>query len=322
MSVISTVDIKYYNCYPNIQDLLDEIISGLSKKQKTLPHKLFYDERGSKIFEAICKQPEYYLGWLESQIFHDNAHEIAAVLPKECALIEPGAGNWYKVHLLLEAIKPACYIPIDISGEYLESIAHNTNEKYPWLSLYAICADVTQPFHFPPDVPKDNRVAFFPGSTIGNFEPAEMVVVLRRFSDIVGSRGGLLIGVDLQKDAATLEKAYNDSGGVCAAFNMNILQRINEEFSGNFSLSEFVHRAHFNAENNRIEMHLESLSDQNVKIRNQSFPLKKGETIRTENSYKYALDQFITLAETAGFMLKNVWTDPKKWYSVHYYECV
>ncbi len=297
-----------------------EVLQGLQQAQKTLPSKLFYDERGSQLFEAICQLEEYYLTRTETAIMQAHISEIASLLGRGCVLIEYGSGNSQKTRLLLEALSdPVAYIPVDISETSLRRSAATLAAAYPGLAILPVWADYTHPFTLPPiPRPRARRVAYFPGSTIGNFYPDQAVAFLQRIAQITGPNGALLIGVDLKKDAGALHRAYNDRAGVTAAFNLNILVRLNHEFGADFQPDQFIHYAFYNELEGRIEMHLISRKTQTVHMGEHTIPFKAGETILTEVSYKYTLEEFQHLAAQAGFSLGRVWTDAGHQFSIQY----
>ena len=305
---------------PQLDDLRDEVLRGLAKPAKELPCKLFYDQRGSALFDQICTLDEYYLTRTETAIMQQNAVEIADLIGARCALIEYGSGSSSKIRILLDHLRePHSYIPIDLSKDQLLQSATAIAAAYPRLKVLPLCADYTQPF-VPPSIAEDaaRRVAFFPGSTIGNFHLHEAEGFLRRVRELVGREGGLLIGVDLKKDPGLLHAAYNDSAGITAEFNLNILAHVNTRFGSDFHLDQFAHRALYDEQLGRIEMHLISLSDQLVQLDDTKFALEAGEPILTEVSYKYDLDQFATLAEQAGLGVRRLWTDSAQLFSVQY----
>jgi dimethylhistidine N-methyltransferase len=305
---------------PQLDDLRDEVLRGLAKPAKELPCKLFYDRRGSALFEKICTLDEYYLTRTETAIMQQRAVEIAALIGERCVLIEFGSGSSSKTRILLDRLRePLYYMPIDLAKDQLLRSATAVAAAYPRLKVLPLCADYTQPF-VPPPIAEDaaRRIAFFPGSTIGNFHPHEAEEFLQRARDLVGRAGGLLIGVDLKKDPGLLHAAYNDSAGITAEFNLNILAHVNSRFGSDFHLDQFAHRALYDEQRGRIEMHLISLSDQLVQLDGTKFVLEAGEPILTEVSYKYDLDQFAALAERAGFGVQRVWTDSAHQFSVQY----
>lgn len=299
---------------------LRDVVEGLNQPQKRLPSKYFYDERGSRLFERICRLAEYYPTRTEVDIIQFRIDEIGSKLGPQCILVEYGSGSSLKTEILLDHLEsPAAYVPVDISLEHLEQTAARLAEKYPDLAVLPVCADFTQPFELPPLAESGlRRVVFFPGSTIGNFTPPEAVRILRQIGATCGPDGGLLIGVDLQKDVAVLERAYNDRAGVTAEFNRNILKHINRELGADFHTDQFRHYAFYNDCDARIEMHLVSETDQTVRIREHTFHFARGETIHTENSHKYSRAQFEKLAAQAGFKVDQVWTDPRELFSVQY----
>lgn len=312
--------IRFYDNHPKPVDFYTEVINGLQEVPKAIPPKFFYDETGSRLFDAICELPEYYPTRTETALLCQHAEEIANLIGKECLLIEPGSGSSQKVRMLLEALQPAAYMPMDISRNYLLQAAQQLAAEYPWLEVHATCIDFTSELTLHSDLPRAHRVAFFPGSSIGNFEPAAAIVFLRNIARMVGANGGLLIGVDLKKDESILNAAYNDVQGVTAQFNLNLLSRINRELDADFNLKSFEHEAFYNPDAGRIEMHLASCLAQTVTIGEVKISLAHNETIHTENSYKYSIEEFSSLAKTAGFEQVNVWTDADRLFSLHYYQ--
>jgi len=307
---------------PQLDDLRDEVLRGLAKPAKELPSKLFYDRRGSALFDQICRLDEYYLTRTETAIMQQNAAEIAELIGERCVLIEYGSGNSSKIRILLDHLaEPLSYLPIDLAPDQLLDSATAIAAAYPRLKVLPVCADYTQPLMLPSLAGSDaRRVAFFPGSTIGNFHLYEAEGFLRQVRDSLGREGGLLIGVDLKKDPKLLHAAYNDSAGVTVEFNLNILAHINRRFGADFRLDQFTHRARYDQQHGRIEMHLISRADQAVQFEDTEFRLEAGEPILTEVSYKYDLDQFAELAERAGFGVQRVWTDSAELFSVQYLE--
>ena len=309
---------QFFDQHPEIADFRADIIQGLSAAQPYIQPKYFYDEAGSRLFEKICNTEEYYPTRTEVNIIRDNIDDIVEVLGKDCLLIEPGSGDSYKVRLLLDALRPIAYLPIDISKRYLQDEAKKLAAEFTWLNVHAVCADFTGKLELPYHVESTNKVAFFPGSTIGNFVPEQAIKVLEEIKVMVGDGGGLLIGVDLQKDIGILNAAYNDNKGYTAEFNKNLLKRINTELGADFNLEQFDHHAFFNSEKHRIEMHLISTQEQQVSIENQHFHFKKGQSILTEYSHKYTVEHFERLASQAGFQRIKTWLDEKQLFSVHY----
>lgn len=304
---------------PQEEDFLEAVAAGLSGEQKALPCKFFYDEVGSKLFEEICGLEEYYPTRTEEQILRDNRDEIAGLMGEGAELIEFGCGSLNKVRILLEAMDaPARFIPIDISREHLVAATRDLAKDFPGLTIAPVCADYTEPLTLPNGSDGGKKVGFFPGSTIGNFSPLEAVGFLGTIADIVGEGGDMVIGVDLKKDVEVLNAAYNDAQGVTAAFNLNLLRRINDELGANFELSSFAHEAFYSEDKGRVEMHLRSTRDQEVTIANDTYQFEKDETIHTENSYKYGLEEFHDAAVKAGYAPRHSWVDEGGPFSVHY----
>ena len=294
-----------------------DAIDDLSQHPKRLSPKYFYDAAGSELFEAITKLPEYYPTRTELGILRDRSREIAALIPKGAALVEFGAGATTKVRLLLERSAFGAYVPVDISGDFIRAQAEALRKDFPSLSVYPLAADFTAPFALPAAVADMPKVGFFPGSTIGNFEPHEACRFLRSARDILGPEAQMIVGADLEKDERVLYDAYNDAAGVTARFNLNLLVRINRELGGNFDISAFTHRAIYNRERYRIEMHLISKKPQTVRMLGTNFSFRLGESIHTENSYKYSIDRFAALARSTGWKVRESWTDRAKMFSVH-----
>jgi dimethylhistidine N-methyltransferase len=318
MNTSASDAIRFYDYEPSSGDFLGEVLAGLARKPAVIPPKFFYDAEGSRLFDAICETPEYYPTRTEMRILRDNADAIAARIGPECLLVEPGSGSSEKVRLLLHALRPQAYVPMDISRDHLLAAARRVAAEHPWLDVHAACIDFTAPLTLPYRPAGVPAVAFFPGSSIGNFEPAAAVDFLRNLRDMVGKGGGLLIGVDLKKAPALLEAAYNDAAGVTAAFNRNLLTRINRELGGDFIPEQFSHRAFYNPMRGRVEMHLVSRCEQVVSLAGQHFCFAAGDSIHTESSYKYELAEFQTLARSAGFTPDGVWTDSEGLFSVHF----
>jgi len=268
-----------------------DVIDDLAQHPKRLSPKYFYDAAGSELFEQITLLPEYYPTRSELSILRDRGSAISAILPEGAALVEFGAGASTKVRLLLNECAFKAYVPVDISGDFLKTQADALRKDFPGLGVYPVAADFTAPFALPESIAGMPKVGFFPGSTLGNFEPHEACGFLRSARDILGKGAQMVIGVDLEKDERVLYEAYNDKAGVTARFNLNVLHRINRELGGNFDLSGFRHRAIYNRERHRIEMHLISRRAQSVRVLGRSFSFRVGETIHTESSYKYSLDR-------------------------------
>ena len=297
------------------------MLNGLGRAPKAIPCKFFYDARGSALFEEICRLPEYYPTRTEIAILGESSGDITAQMGPHCRLIEFGSGASYKVRILLEALdRPAAYVPVDISREHLRDAASSLAEDFPSVPVIAVCADYTRPFPLPP-LPgaKGKRVGFFPGSTIGNFEPDAAVAFLDNYARILGPGGEMLIGVDLKKDPEILDAAYNDRAGVTAAFNLNLLDRINRELDGDLDLDRFEHVAFYNVIGGRVEIYIRSLVNQSAQIAGRTFHFAAGELIHTEYSYKYSVEEFRALAARAEFRPVDTWTDPAELFSVHYF---
>jgi dimethylhistidine N-methyltransferase len=306
---------------PAAPALYREVLDGLLAPRKRLPCKYFYDEEGSALFDRICDLPEYYLTRTEMGIMRGHAGEIARRIGPGCQLVELGSGSSVKTRLLLDALPDvAAYVPVDISGEHLRRSAARLAAAYPNVEVLPVCADYTREFAIPaPSArPAHARVAYFPGSTVGNFEPAEARAFLQRVAALVGPGGGLLIGFDLKKDPALLHAAYNDAAGVTAAFNLNLLARLNRELGADFDVGQFRHYAFYQPGAGRIEMHLVSERAQLVRVNGDRIPIGRGESIHTECSYKYTPAEFDRLARAAGFEPAGRWTDPREWFCVEY----
>ncbi|MGJ4968347.1 MULTISPECIES: L-histidine N(alpha)-methyltransferase [unclassified Bradyrhizobium] len=293
-----------------------DAVAGLAQQPKQLSPKYFYDAAGSDLFEQITRLPEYYPTRTELGILRDRGAEIAAVIPDDAALVEFGAGATTKVRLLLESCRFAAYVPVDISGEFLTAQADSLRRDFPQLAVHPVVADFTTAFKLPGAIEGKPKVGFFPGSTIGNFEPHEACRFLRSAREILGTGARMIVGVDLEKDERVLHAAYNDAAGVTARFNLNLLLRINRELGGNFDLSAFVHRAIYNREQHRIEMHLVARKPQTVRLLGTTISFRAGESIHTENSYKYSIARFGALARGSGWKVQTVWTDAEKMFSV------
>jgi dimethylhistidine N-methyltransferase len=308
---------------PATSDLLSDVITGLSSDPRTLPCKYFYDEQGAALFQKICELPEYYITRTEIDILDRHRGEIASQLGPKVELIGLGTGAGTKTRILIEALEnPAAYIPVDISGKQLRKSTARFQKIFPNLEILPVCADYLQPVVLPlPRHKPARKVVYFPGSTIGNFEPNEALEFLRRIAKVSGPGGGLLIGVDLQKTQTVIEAAYNDKAGVTAQFNLNLLTHINRETGANFDLKRWRHRAIYNATAGRIEMYLISETDQTVRIQDRQFDFYAGEKILTEHSYKHTPEGFISLARQAGFDFVKLWTDEARLFGVFYFSC-
>jgi dimethylhistidine N-methyltransferase len=308
----------FHDLKPSADDFRADVISGLGRRQKAIPSKYFYDERGSHLFEQICMLDEYYPTRAEIAILRHLPEQIVRHLPERAVVVEFGTGSCVKVRLLLDAlINPVAYVPVDISREHLIEAAGRIARDYPSLCVTAVCADFAGAVGVPPGVPPGPRIGFFPGSTIGNFTPNEAKALLGRMATSLGSGALFLVGVDLKKDEQQLHAAYNDSQGVTAAFNLNLLQRINTEIGSDFDTAWFAHHAFYNADEGRIEMHLVARESQSVHVDDHVFSFRKGETIHTENAYKYAPDEFRQLASASGFIPVAMASDPSGLFCLH-----
>jgi len=314
---------KLLDFHPSEHDLGAEIIAGLKQTPKRMPPKYFYDQRGSQLFDQITRLPEYYPTQTEVSIMVDNLDEIVQLIGPNASLIEFGSGSSTKTHILLENLRElAAYVPVDISRDHLLEAAEGIAARYPNIEVLPVCADFTRPFGLPdPAVTPIKNVVFFPGSTIGNFSPEDAQELLDTISQEAKKGGALLIGVDLKKDRNVLERAYNDSSQVTAAFNLNMLTRMNRELEADFDIDAFEHRAVYNELKGRIEMHLVSLRQQTVAVNGELLDFDDGEYILTECSHKYSPEEFARLAGPAGFEVARVWTDPERLFSVQYLVC-
>lgn len=321
---IISMEENVQECFDGVEDgagdFRREVINGLSREPKSWPCKFLYDYEGSLLFNRICELDEYYVTRTEISIMRAHAGEIGSLCGPGCMIVEMGSGSGLKTRLLLDALAgPVAYVPVDISRRQLIESAAALRRLYPALQVAPLCADYNEPLRLPsPAKPPRRRIVFFPGSTIGNFEPSHATAFLRRMAAISGVGGGILIGADMRKPRAVLERAYNDGQGVTAAFNLNVLRRINRELGADFRLGQFAHRAVYNEERGRIEMRLISLCQQVVNIGRAVFPLRRGEIITTEHSYKYTPELFTEMAKRAGLALRRMWTDPRGWFGVYF----
>ena len=304
---------------PRLADVREEVRAGLAAAPRRLSPKFFYDERGSELFEAITRQPEYYPTRTEIDILAAALPEIRDLLGRDTLLVEYGSGSSRKIRLLLEALRPRAYMPVDISRDHLRDAALRLAQDYDWLQVHAVCADYSEPLVLPWR-PEDSRAApiaaFFPGSSIGNFERAAAGRFLTRVHATLGRGGHLLVGVDRRKAKTRLEAAYNDAAGVTAAFNRNVLEHLRKELGGDVDPDDFEHRAFYDEDAGRIEMHLVARGDLRFRLGDQLVMLRAGESLHTENSYKYAPEEFAALAEASGFAVARDWTDPEGLFSV------
>lgn len=313
---------------PRLDAFRRDVLRGLASAPPCIPSKYFYDERGSQLFNAITETPEYYLTRSERAIMDAHGDEMADAIGPRAVLIEYGSGSSHKTRTLLDALDPgtrperglAAYVPIDISREHLLSTAEALRKAYPKLIVAPVAADYTGDFDLPALPPAQRHVVYFPGSTIGNFSRRQATAFLHHAAEVAGPGGGLLIGIDLVKDRATLEAAYDDAAGVTAAFNLNLLDRINRELGGTFDRDGFRHLAVWNEPERRIETYLVSQREQTATVAGVPFQFDEGERIHTENSHKYTVEDFATEAANVGFALRHAWTDPNDWFAVLYFK--
>ncbi|PVV13018.1 MAG: L-histidine N(alpha)-methyltransferase [gamma proteobacterium symbiont of Ctena orbiculata] len=310
-------NVTFHDHKPQALSLYNAVVTGLSKSDKSIPPKFFYDQRGSELFDRICDQPEYYLPSVECRMLSDLADEIAKLTGKGRALIEPGAGSASKVRLLLDALRPSAFVPMDISFDYLKSSARALAMEYPWLPIHAACVDFTHSLPIPKEVPNGPRLLFFPGSSLGNFNPGEAGEFLRLVHDTVGEEGMMLIGVDTKKSEQVLHAAYNDAAGLTADFNLNLLQRMQQELNADIDPGVFEHLAFYNGEEGRIEMHLVSTQQQTLRLNGHRFEFEEGETLHTENSYKYSPTEFINMVIDNGFKEVRHWVDDDGLFAIY-----
>ncbi|ODB96721.1 L-histidine N(alpha)-methyltransferase [Candidatus Thiodiazotropha endoloripes] len=310
-------NVTFHDHKPESLSLYDAVVQGLSKRQKSIPPKFFYDKRGSELFDQICQQPEYYLPTVERLMLDQYVAEIADLAGQGRVLIEPGAGSASKVRLLLDALQPSAFVPMDISFEYLKTSATELAEEYPWLSIRAACVDYTHSLPVPENVPVGPRLLFFPGSSLGNFNKQEACKFLRLVHTTVGSGGMLLIGVDTKKNYGVLNAAYNDAAGLTAKFNLNLLYRVQNELKADLNPDNFAHKAFYNTEAGRIEMHLISKLKHTLRLDGHEFKFEEGEYLHTENSYKYSPEEFISMAAMNGFKSLRYWVDDQGLFAIY-----
>jgi dimethylhistidine N-methyltransferase len=309
-------EVRLFDAHPGAADLRQEVLAGFSARPRAIPPKFFYDERGSELFDRICELPEYYQTRTEIAILQGALKELGQLLGSECMLVELGSGASKKVRLLLEQLRPSAYVGVDISKEFLLSSTRALARDYPWLEVHAACVDFSAGLAIPHcDLPV-HKVAFYPGSSIGNFDPDEAAHLLSDVAELVGEDGHLLIGVDLKKPVSLLDAAYNDAAGITAEFNLNLLRRIRGELDTDLDPESFEHYAFYNPLKGRIEMHLISRCNQEVRVEDTTFVFGAGEGIHTENSYKYTVGEFGALALRAGFQQQKMRLDDDALFSV------
>ncbi|QWT21025.1 L-histidine N(alpha)-methyltransferase [Bacillus sp. NP157] len=313
-------DIRLDDRHPDVEDTLDTVRRGLAAKPKKLPSRLFYDERGSALFEAICDQPEYYLTRTEIGIMRDHAGDIADALGPDVRLVEYGSGSGIKTRMLLEHLQtPVAYVPVEISRTALMESVAELATRFPDVPMQPVCADFTQPLRLPVSSRSPRRTAiYFPGSTIGNFETKDAIKILRQMRTEMSDGGAIIVGVDLKKDPAQIEAAYNDAAGVTRDFTLNMLVRLNREVGTDFDVDAFRHRARYNALAGRIETTLVSTKRQEVHVGNDVYGFREDEAMQVEYSCKYSLDDFAQMAAKAGLSVEKVWMDADERFSVQY----
>lgn len=311
--------VRYFGAVVAPDSFREEVIAGLSQAPKALPPKFFYDAEGSRLFEHICRLPEYYPTRAELALTRQHLDEIGRFAGQDCELIEYGSGESVKTRALIRRLKPARYVAVEISEATLREATQHLAREFPWLDISAVLGDFTKPLRLPLFRGRGvrRRIVYFPGSTIGNFTRSEAQAFLSMTRAQVGRGGAMLVGVDLKKDAGTLHAAYNDAAGVTARFNLNVLRRINRELSGDFDLRRFGHYAFYNVARSRVEMHVVSLAEQTVRVGAYRFRFERGETIHTESSCKYSIGEFRRLAAEAGFDGAKVWVDRHSLFSLH-----
>ncbi|MCX4026735.1 L-histidine N(alpha)-methyltransferase [Endozoicomonas sp. SM1973] len=316
---MSTNTVFFYDRLVNDHNTNEEILQDLMTYPKAIKPKYFYDKKGSQLFDKITQATEYYVTRTELSILKDNAESIAHAVGDHTLLVEYGSGSSEKIRVLLEAVQPKAYMPLDISKAHLLNSAQKLADDYPWLEIHAACLDYSRQLTLP-NTEYNHKVGFFPGSSLGNFEPEEATLFLKRLKQQLGDDSGLIIGIDLVKPVEILNKAYNDSQGITAEFNKNVLLHLNRLINANFNPELFSHKAFFNKEKKRVEMHLISMVDQIISINNQKIRLAKNESIHTENSYKYTTADFISLAHSAGLACTQRWVDDNEWFAIFYVE--
>jgi len=317
-------NLSFYDYHPTLINFRDEVLKGLSLPQKKFPPQFFYhDQIGSDLFNQICEVEEYYVTRTEIKILRENITEISDIIGEKCLLIEYGSGSVDKAYVLLDALhNPTADLPIDIAKSHLLDYGKITAQRYPNLKIIAVNADYTNDIEIPQEVKNiNNKVIYFAGSTIGNLDYEDAILLLKQSVHLLGGKGGLLIGVDLKKDPNILHSAYNDQKGVTGNFNLHVLNNINQELNANFNLSNFSHYAFYNPYCSRIEMHLISKISQDIQVDNQTFHFKAGETIHTENSHKYSQEDFEELAKKGGFKFVKKWSDDQELFALYYLTC-
>ncbi len=321
-SLETTAPFQVFDRKPVVADVRAEVIAGLSAPRKFISPKFFYDEAGSRLFEAITEVPEYYLTRTELGILDTHLASLAGSVDEGTCVVEYGAGSSLKIRRVLARVNPGAYVPVDISGEHLVGMARELQADYPGLAIYPTCADFTRTFPLPPPVREMDLLGFFPGSSIGNFQPAQARTFLAHVGTAVGPGGRLIIGVDLKKDERLLQAAYDDAAGVTARFNLNLLKHLGSVLGADLDPSRFAHRATFNPEVGAIQMFLDVRETHQVRIGDSLIRFEAGESVHTENSFKYHPEEFLALAEAAGFRERGTWTDARGWFAVFLLDAV
>jgi len=313
---LSRGDFELFDRQPQTADVTEELLGSLGASEKSVSARYFYDQRGSELFEAITQLPEYYLTRTEMALFDTLADELRAAIGTDCALVEYGSGSSKKIRQLLETVAPLAYVPVDISLSHMQDNARELHRDYPNLHIYPTCADITRRFELPEPVARLNKVGFFPGSSIGNFSPDQAVEFLSNVARTLGTGSRLIVGVDRKKDSAILEAAYNDSAGVTAEFNLNMMKHLGELLGVDLAPEKFVHRADYDAEAGCIRMFLEAVEAHEVEANGARIRFSEGERVHTESSYKYAPEEFAEIARRGGFRQVSHWSDPNDWFSI------
>ena len=310
-------EVVFYDQGAATQRMLAEVLAGLRQPQKQIAPKYFYDEKGSQLFDAITELPEYYPTRTEMQLFDQYLPQIQQSFgDQSLCVVEYGSGSNKKIRRVLDVLRPSVYVPVDISRQYLLDNTHQLHADFPHIAMYPVCADISREFELPAEVQPLHKLGFYPGSSIGNFSPSDAVEFLRRVRQTLGRGAHLLIGVDAKKSVEVLEAAYNDTAGVTAKFNLNVLQHLNDQLETDFRLHNFQHEAHYNDEQGCIQMFLRSVCDQQVMIGDDMISFSSGERVHTEDSYKYAVNEFLQIAQDAGFANAAHWQDDQAWYSL------
>jgi dimethylhistidine N-methyltransferase len=307
---------ELFDRQPDTADVTEELLSSLGREQKSVSAKFFYDQRGSELFEAITRLPEYYLTRTEMALFEALGAQLKKAIGPDCCLVEYGSGSSRKIRQLLESVAPRAYVPVDISLTHMEHNARELHADFPALDVFPTCADITCPFELPAPVAELNKVGFFPGSSIGNFAPDDAITFLANVADTLGAGSRLILGVDRKKDRALLEAAYNDAAGVTAQFNLNMIDHIGSLLGVDFTPAQFVHRAFYDDEAGCIRMFLEATRAHQVRAAERTITFAAGERLHTENSFKYAPEEFRKLAREGGFQQLAHWSDDQEWFSV------